>query len=793
MNNIKSNDSRRFKASANALIILLSIIGIIVVLNVIALKVFGQIDLTDNDVYTLSDVSREAVKNLSDLEVRVYISKELPDSIELGYGMEKKIRGIDREFVDKLRQYQSYSDGNMRLVFISREIETQAEKAKLQLFSGKQAEVSGGKIEFAKYALGATFHYKNQMEVFPLALEPAYFEFEITKILLRLKDKHDKALLMKDVLESGEAVFKQVTACNDKLKSYKSKNEEKKAAIGGLLSEGDNESPVGKMRVEAGDIKKACGEVQYTVDRFADKKGLHENLDLLLESSSKYAKIIEEFIKLLQDPQSEEMKINLVNARSTELFETVDKDNDALKDSPGKQAIGFMCGHREFCPFPEQEPMVRPEIAGLLGQKNMFVQHFVNQARHMEDQINMINSQILKGLFTRRGLNVRRVDTGEPVPDNIASLIIYGPEKEMSDYDLYQIDQFLLSGKSVVVLLNNFDVSVFNIRMEDNFETETYDVLQKKENSSNISKLLDHYGIVVNKDLVTEKRDIERIKIIMVRKQGQYTIQEDREFPYPLLPMFKDFDPQNVLVRNISNITLPYVSSLKVKDAVRADKNVQVSELIKSSGDSVAKTGDFDISPPVLFKSVQDESGNGPHTVSVLLNGQFISYFRGKEIPMRPEKKKEEPYPRPQPREKPFKETGKGRLLVIGSNLGLENLSSGKIFEGFEMSQLTSGQADFFLKLKEYIARFQNWQLRLSQIGSIVQDNIDFLFNILDWSTQQDALVAIRSKGIVKRPLTTLSENEMTAIRYGVIVGLPLLFIGMGLIRSVIRRKKVVS
>lgn len=106
------------------------------------------------------------------------------------------------------------------------------------------------------------------------------------------------------------------------------------------------------------------------------------------------------------------------------------------------------------------------------------------------------------------------------------------------------------------------------------------------------------------------------------------------------------------------------------------------------------------------------------------------------------------------------------------------------------MSQLTSGTADFFLKMKDYIANFQNWQLRLTQVSQILQANLDFLFNCLDWGVQDEALVDIRSKGFVRRPLQSVGAGAQTGLTLALVVGVPALFVLAGVLRFVSRRKR---
>ena len=775
-------------ARTNALITAVSVIGILVLLNILGLWVFGKVDLTDNRRYTLSEVSREAIRALDSVDVQVFISKDLPPTIQAGYGQEKDIRGVEREFLDKLEEYRSYSNGAMRITRVQDDIEEKARQAKLELFTGKEAAVEGGRLEFRKYALGATFQYRNQLEVFPLAIEPAYFEFEITKILLRLKEKYEKSLGMKDLLEAGKAVADAVAACDKKMEGYG------KPGAAGLSALVGGQDRVSALRMDRVEFKKTCDKVSAALAEAARFQGRHEAMDQLLQSARQYQDLVDEVSRRLDDPNTREAELAAVLDRLDGVGDLVSRDHDGLANSPGRRAVGFLCGHDEFCPFPD-DPLIRAEIAGLLGQRNPLQQQFVNQARQIEDQINMINEQIRRGLFVRKGFTVKRIRSGEDIPDDVAVLVVFGPQKALSERDLYNLDQFLLSGRSVVVFLKNWDVAVYNIAKGGegfDFSDLRFDELHRQATSANLDEFLKHYGVEVRHDLVLEPRSFEPITIIQVQKQGQFTLQSQRDFPYPLLPTFTDLDTSHVLVRRLASITLPYASTLALGDAVRANPNVEATELIRTSSDAIATSDSLELSPPRLLQQMALMKPNGPHAVAVVLKGQFKSFFEGKPIPARPEPDSKDPDrpPPPKPVDRPFRAQGSGRLLVIGSDLGLENLSARRVFEGFEMSQLTSGTADFFLKLKDYIANFQNWQLRLTQISPIIQANLEFLFNCLDWGVQDEALVDIRSKGLIRRPLQTVSPSAQTAITLALTVGLPAVFVLWGVVRYLSRRKR---
>ena len=55
------------------------ILGIVIVLNVIGLRFFKRLDLTQEKIYTLSDASKNLVRSLDDkFLVKAYFSSDLP-------------------------------------------------------------------------------------------------------------------------------------------------------------------------------------------------------------------------------------------------------------------------------------------------------------------------------------------------------------------------------------------------------------------------------------------------------------------------------------------------------------------------------------------------------------------------------------------------------------------------------------------------------------------------------------------------------------------------------------------
>lgn len=777
-------------ARRNAALTVALVLGILVLANVAIQWVPLRLDLTDTQRYRLSDASLEAARALDGIEVRAYVSSDLPNSISDPWGRKRDIRGVAREFLDRLAEFESRSGGAMTIVHVrgsnddTAALEDKARDAKLELFTGKEAEIDGGRLEFRKYALGATFQYRDQVEVLPLALDPTTFEFEITKRLARLKEKADLSGGMQPVLSAAANIATASKACDDKIRSFQGAGD---ADDGVAAIVGGGGGFAAALRTGAADMKRTCDAVGTRLEQARPLATDNELVAGLIETANAYVETVDHLGRLAADPQSDETALQLLADRLVQIGALVDEDATAVKDSPGRKTIGFLCGHREFCPFADPRPLIPPELMQMLGQTNPMIGQFAQAAAQIEQQIDQVNEQLRRGLFERRDLQIQRVDAGQPIPDDVAALVIFGAQRPMSPRDQYVIDQFLLSGRSVLVFLDTWDIAVFNLRAADDglgADTLVADEVHREAWPTNLSDFLAHYGVRPTGTLVVEPQRHETITVLQVQKQGQFTVQGHRAFPFPLLPTFEDMDRSHVLVRNLPALTLPYATTLQVTDTARSDPELAVEELVRTSDQAIATVDDIPVSPPLLLERLPAMVPNGPHTVVVALKGRFRSYFDGKDIPKADGQADQDTVD-----EAPFREQGRGRLLVVGSSLGLENLSTERVFDGFTPGQLTSGRSDFFLKIRDYVANFQNWQLRLGQIGPVVQANLDFLHNALDWAIQNEALVDIRSKAWTQRPIRNVSAGTRTAVTVGLTVGLPLTFALVGLLGFAVRRR----
>ena len=68
--------------------------------------------------------------------------------------------------------------------------------------------------------------------------------------------------------------------------------------------------------------------------------------------------------------------------------------------------------------------------------------------------------------------------------------------------------------------------------------------------------------------------------------------------------------------------------------------------------------------------------------------------------------------------------------------------------------------------------------------------NQALVLNLLDWLLLDDALLAVRTRGLDAAPLVQLDDQQRSLIRYLNVVGLPLALVAFGIIRWRMRERR---
>ena len=177
----KKIESRR----QQAIIRVLLIAGILVVVNIIALRIFFRWDLTPNKIYTLSDASKNIVGNLDDkLVVKAYFTDNLP----------APYNNNRRYLQELLDDYRNASGGKITYEIISPSDETELEK-EAQKYGIQPVQVQtfrDDRAEAMKAYMGMVFLFEGKQETIPFIGNTQNLEYEITGVVNRLTQKELK-------------------------------------------------------------------------------------------------------------------------------------------------------------------------------------------------------------------------------------------------------------------------------------------------------------------------------------------------------------------------------------------------------------------------------------------------------------------------------------------------------------------------------------------------------------------------------------------------------------------------
>jgi gliding motility-associatede transport system auxiliary component len=161
-------------------------LGILILLNIISIRIFGRLDLTASGIYTLSDASKQFMRNLDDrVTVRAYFTEDLPSP----YNMNR------RALLDELNEYKAYSKGNLQFEFIDPAGEKGEQDAQQQGIQPVQVQVlKEDKFEVKRAYMGVVILYEDKKEVLPVIQNLSTLEYDITSAIKKLTSKAQKKI-----------------------------------------------------------------------------------------------------------------------------------------------------------------------------------------------------------------------------------------------------------------------------------------------------------------------------------------------------------------------------------------------------------------------------------------------------------------------------------------------------------------------------------------------------------------------------------------------------------------------
>jgi len=331
----------------------------------------------------------------------------------------------------------------------------------------------------------------------------------------------------------------------------------------------------------------------------------------------------------------------------------------------------------------------------------------------------------------RQEYEVRSVDLSNgQVPTNVDVLVVVGPQG-MSEKERFAIDQYLMRGGAVVVSAGNYGIQVDPMQGG----------LGLKPLEGNLREMLSQYGINVEESLVMDPQN-EPFPVQTTRDVGGTQVREIQAIDYPFFVDVRQdgMASDSPIVSNLPAVTLNWTSPITIDEEQNADR--EVTKLLQSSPESWTRTDiniqpDFEAHPQLGFPVGSEQER---HTLAVSVQGSFESAFKDKPSPFAEDESEGEdaasgpegtptPTPPPSSLAKIESSPASSRLIVIGSTEFVDDIV-------FDIS------------------------------SSLTQDrylnSLQLVQNCVAWSTEDLALLSIRSRGTQTRVLAPLSEREQS-------------------------------
>jgi len=196
------------------------------------------------------------------------------------------------------------------------------------------------------------------------------------------------------------------------------------------------------------------------------------------------------------------------------------------------------------------------------------------------------------------------------------ALIVAKPTQPFSNLDKYNLDQYLMRGGRLLLLLDRLD-AVMDSASSDNYFAFPYEL--------NLDDQLFKYGVRINQDLIQDR--VAGRYPIVVSNAGKPQIMQ-MEWPFfPLINQYAD----HPITRNLDASLLKFVSTV---DTIKT-MGVKKTPLLFTSPYSRKAAAPVKVGVNDLRNQLQhaDSFNEGKMLIGVLLEGTFTSLFKNRFAP----------------------------------------------------------------------------------------------------------------------------------------------------------------
>lgn len=528
-------------------------------------------DLTSGNSYSLSEKSRDVVRNLKEnMKVKVFFSENLPAQHSMVY----------RYLMDILNEYDYYGNRHFSFEVVS-EKNLEKEAADYGIQPVQSQEFSGDQTTLRRTYMGVVLQHADLIEKINALTSTSGLEYELTSRMEKMASKINALLRLEEPVTVRLYYDSRLRSLN--IKGFDNIEETVRNSV-----EASARQNYGKLVFESIDTA-------FEVD--VEKTALSYGLRRVQWKAGRDAAG-----KMMSAGQG----ILSIVMFDKDRFRIID-----LELAPALFGGYFVRG------LDDVEDRINENLALLLGG-NTRIGYLVN---HGTVDINDSNTReggaVLREILSDSYELVPVDLLVSEVPSDISVLIINGPKGNFQETELFRIDQFLMAGNSAVIFADSFEEIQPGRGMEmfNQGQPITLPV------SSGLEEMLAAYGINVGQNIVLDENCAKV-------NTGQMIMD------YPALPLIlkSGLSPKSAITKYLNSAAFFKASSIEYDKDDLKEKELELDVLVSSSKNSWLMSGQIDFNPFTIGLSPPEQLESYP--LSVSLSGKFSSFFKGKDKPV---------------------------------------------------------------------------------------------------------------------------------------------------------------
>ncbi len=698
---------------------------VIVLVNVAGITLFFRMDLTENKIYSISAASKKVVATLSEpLTINVFFTKDLPSPHN---NTERYLHDLLAEYAIHANKFFNYRffDVNPEEGEITDETrENQQLASNYGIHPIQIQAIEKDEVKFQKAYMGLVLIHGDLIERIPTITSTEGLEYKLTTAIQKMNNKisallslpgkiHIKLFLSSSLESVGPYMgIRNLSRIPDEMKTIVEKLNRKN--YGKLVFKFLN--PTRDQALQAVLQKFNIMTLSWPALSKGEIPPGKGAIGLVMEYGDKSLTV--PLLRVIQLPI---IGTQYQLSDMAEMEEAIDGNIERLIDI--NEDIGYLADHGTL------------SLTGA-SPANPVQRQGQDSAANFRTMVSQT--------YTFKNINLK----DQTIPENLNSLVIARPTEKFSDYELYQIDQFLMQGKSLALVLDRFNEVMPGGQQGMNpGQAPVFIPLD-----TGLEKLLAHYGIRIQQSFVLDENCFRQ------QMPAQFGGGDQPIYYAPLIKnrfINKDLD----FMKNIKVMVALKISPLELNTENIKKNSLTSYKLISSSEKSWQMRGRINLNP-MFIKPPPSSDEMQSYPLAYLIEGEFPSYFTDKPLPIKEiDEEKSENDPKesePKTAEKP---SGIDLSKIERSGQFLSKGKPGKIFVMASADMLKNNVLD---------AQGQS-------------SNATFIMNVIDYLNGREDIAVMRGKEQRFNPLEDTRAGTKTFVKAFNIAGLPILVVIFGL------------